>query len=95
MDLAEENYQGKQKTNDPAQMLNSKRLLSRVLMTTGQTTLMKWTNYGSQSIAGLWSIESVSWYHDGYEMFERMVADIEADVAIVLESEIRQNIGGN
>ena len=97
MDLAEENYQGKAKQlNDPAQMLEFEKVVILRVVDDHWTNHIDEMDQLRQSIGlrGYGQLNPLVEYQaDGYEMFERMVADIEADVTkLFLKAEIRQNI---
>lgn len=97
MELAEENYQGKSKQlNDRAQMLEFEKVVILRVVDDHWTTHIDEMDQLRQSIGlrGYGQLNPLVEYQtDGYEMFERMVADIEADVTkLFLKAEIRQNI---
>ena len=97
MDLAEENYQGKAKQlNDSAQMLEFEKVVILRVVDDHWTNHIDEMDQLRQSIGlrGYGQLNPLVEYQaDGYEMFERMVADIEADVTkLFLKAEIRQNI---
>lgn len=97
MELAEENYQAKAKQlNDPAQMLEFEKVVILRVVDDHWTTHIDEMDQLRQSIGlrGYGQLNPLVEYQaDGYEMFERMVADIESDVTkLFLKAEIRQNI---
>ena len=97
MQRAEENYQEKQsQLSDPAQMLEFEKVVILRVVDDHWTTHIDEMDQLRQSIGlrGYGQLNPlVEYQSDGYQMFERMIADIEADVTkLFLKAEIRQNI---
>ena len=97
MDRAKENYHHKeQQLNDPAQMLEFEKVVILRVVDDHWTTHIDEMDQLRQSIGlrGYGQLNPlVEYQSDGYQMFERMVADIEADVTkLFLKAEIRQNV---
>lgn len=97
MDRAKENYHYKeQQLNDPAQMLEFEKVVILRVVDDHWTTHIDEMDQLRQSIGlrGYGQLNPlVEYQSDGYQMFERMVADIEADVTkLFLKAEIRQNV---
>ncbi|HIX01890.1 MAG TPA: preprotein translocase subunit SecA [Candidatus Ligilactobacillus excrementigallinarum] len=97
MDRAKENYHHKeQQLNDPAQMLEFEKVVILRVVDDHWTTHIDEMDQLRQSIGlrGYGQLNPlVEYQSDGYQMFERMIADIEADVTkLFLKAEIRQNV---
>ncbi|WP_290033607.1 preprotein translocase subunit SecA [Ligilactobacillus cholophilus] len=97
MDRAEENYKHKEKQlNDPEQMLEFEKVVILRVVDDHWTNHIDEMDQLRQSIGlrGYGQLNPlVEYQSDGYQMFERMVADIETDVTkLFLKAEIRQNI---
>lgn len=97
MDRAEENYKHKEKQlNDPEQMLEFEKVVILRVVDDHWTNHIDEMDQLRQSIGlrGYGQLNPlVEYQSDGYQMFERMVGDIETDVTkLFLKAEIRQNI---
>lgn len=97
MDRAEENYKHKEKQlNDSEQMLEFEKVVILRVVDDHWTNHIDEMDQLRQSIGlrGYGQLNPlVEYQSDGYQMFERMVADIETDVTkLFLKAEIRQNI---
>lgn len=97
MKRSEENYQGKAKQlNDACQMLEFEKVVILRVVDDHWTNHIDEMDQLRQSIGlrGYGQLNPlVEYQSDGYQMFERMIADIELDVTkLFLKAEIRQNI---
>lgn len=97
MERAEKNYKHKQKQlSDPAQMLEFEKVVILRVVDDHWTNHIDEMDQLRQSIGlrGYGQLNPlVEYQSDGYQMFERMVADIESDVTkLFLKAEIRQNM---